>query len=101
MIMITLVKLIYFSIMELFKEDSGFSEFGRDLGKSFMDYIEASLKLNILVVLYYVLMEDITFVHIVLYIVLSLTVLGFTVKGAKQSIQRAKYNVKAFKNKAI
>lgn len=97
MLMITMIKLIYYTIMELFKEGNGLKQFTDSLKKHFVNYFVAALKLNLMITLYYILVDK-TFIELVLYIACSIVILGFSWKDIQDGIHRTKHTVKRIKN---
>lgn len=98
LLMITLIKLAYFSIVELFKEHSGLNNFWESLKKHFFNYFVASIKLNLMILLYYLLI-DIDLIHTILYCICCLVVLAFNYKDAKTAISSGKQRIDHFRNK--
>ncbi|MBQ8218180.1 MAG: hypothetical protein IJZ79_02650 [Bacilli bacterium] len=98
LLMMTTFKLIYFSILEIFKEGNGFKPFFDSLKKSFVDYFTACLKLNVLIVLYYVLIDR-GFIELVLYIACCLMVLSFKWEKAKSAVRHVSRSIQRFKKK--
>lgn len=100
LLMATIVKMIYFAIIELFKEDSGFSEFWETCKKHFFDYVTSSLKLCILVELYYLFVDE-GFIKLVLYCILAFVVLGFNLKDARRAVNDTKHAISRIKNRGV
>lgn len=93
---ITIFKMIFFTIMELFKEDAGFKPFFDSIKKHFVNYFTACLKLNLMILLYYILVDK-GFVELVLYVACSIVILGFSWKDVQDGYYRAKNNVERVK----
>ena len=98
LLLITTIKLIYYSILEIFKEGEGFRPFFDSLKKAFVDYFTASLKLNVLIILYYVLIDR-GFIELVLYVACCLLVLSFNWEKAKSTVRHASRSIQRIKRK--
>ncbi len=97
LMLITSLKMIYFTLLELFKEKSGWDDFLQSIKKNFMDYFVSSLKINIMVVLYMKFVDKGLFMTI-LYIILCIVILGFTWDDAKRKIYDVKHTISKAKN---
>lgn len=100
LLMITIIKMIYGTILELFKENTGLSEFTKLLKKHFFDYMVACLKLCILVTLYYMFVDQ-GFIKMAIYCVLCLVVLGFNFKDARKFTRNAKHKIQRIKSHGL
>lgn len=98
LLLITTIKLIYFTIMELFKEGEGFKPFFDSLKKHFFDYFTACLKLNIMVILYYILIDK-GFIELFLYIACCIIILSFKWKHVKDAATRVKRGAQRIRNR--
>ena len=97
MMLLTSLKMIYFTLLELFKEKSGWDDFLQSLKKDFFDYITASIKINIMVICYMKFVDKGLFMTII-YILLCLVVLGFNWEDMKRNINNAKHTLSKAKN---
>ena len=82
MLLVTVIKLIFYTIKELFKPGEGLKEFGDSVKKHATDYFVSSLKLTIMLT-FYMLFIDQGMLKLFIYIVLCLVVLGFNIKDAR------------------
>ena len=100
LLLITTIQMIYYTIIELFKEDSGLKEFGTNFKKNALGYFIADIKIYIMVILYMTFVDK-GFVMALIYVLLCITVLGLsfhdvskwykdTKQNAKRIIRRAK-----------
>lgn len=93
LLMITIAKMIYFSIIELFKESAGLGDFGRSVQKHTVDYFVSCLKLCLMTELYYDFVDKGFFMS-AMYCVICFVILGFTPREMSRTIDRAYNNVK-------
>ena len=98
MLLITSFKMIFFTIMELFKEQTGIKPFFDSVKKSFFGYFTASLKLCIMITLYDLFVDQ-GFLKLVLYILCCLIILGFNLKDARQFASDVSFKARQIKNK--
>lgn len=91
LLMITTMQIIYNTILELFKPDSG-KGFFDDFKNHFLGYVLNSLKLCVLTTLY-MLLVDKGIIMSLLYILLSFAVYGFSVQDIKRGFADVKYFV--------
>lgn len=96
LLMTTIVKMIYFSILELFKENSGFSEFWNTLKKHFFGYFVASMKLCLMVTLYYMFVDKGLAMGLI-YCVLCLVILSFSLRDAFNGIDKLKNQINQYR----
>lgn len=89
LLIITVFKMIWFSILELFKEGDNLKEIGTSIKESFFGYVVACLKINIMVLLYMKFVDRNLFMSII-YVILCIVVLGFSLDDAR----KIKYNIK-------
>ena len=97
LLIVTTIKIIYFTILEVFKEGNG-KEFWSSLKDSFLGYFIADIKICILITLYTIFADKGIFMAI-LFIVISIVVYGFNVQDVKQFINNTKYKVSRIKNR--
>ena len=97
LLMATLVKLIWFTLMELFKEKEGVPDFFKTLKKHLFDFIESCIKLCILVWLYYKLV-DTGFFNTMVYCILCFVVLGWNPKSIKDYAYNASMKIKHYRS---
>lgn len=90
MLMITIIKMIYCTLLELFKEQAGLPEFTKSLKKHFWDFVVSCLKCCLMVTLYYMFVDR-GFIKMVIYCVLCVIILGFNIKDAKKWARDAKH----------
>ena len=98
LLLITTFKMIYFSILEIFKPDMGVAPFFESVKKSFVDYFTASMKLVLMVTLYYIFVDK-GFLELVLYILCCIVILGFNWKDVRHLYQDTKARVQRAKNR--
>ena len=98
LLLITTFKMIYFSILEIFKPDMGVAPFFESVKKSFVDYFTASMKLVLMITLYYIFVDK-GFLELVLYILCCLVILGFNWKDVRHLYQDTKAKVQRAKNR--
>lgn len=98
LLLITTFKMIYFSILEIFKPDMGVAPFFESVKKSFVDYFTASMKLVLMITLYYIFVDK-GFLELVLYILCCLVILGFNWKDVRHLYQDTKARVQRAKNR--
>ena len=89
LLIITIFKMIWFSILELFKEGDNLKEIGTSIKESFFGYVVACLKINIMVLLYMKFVDRNLFMSII-YVILCIVVLGFSL----DDVRKIKYNIK-------
>ena len=97
LMIITPFQIIWFSLLELFKEDSNLKNFTDTFIKAFFGYFTASLKINIMI-MFYIIFVDKGLLMTVMFMLLSLVVLGFNVQDAKTFVRNTKANVQRIKN---
>lgn len=97
LLIITTIKIIYFTILELFKEGNG-REFWSTLKNAFLGYIIGSIKICILVTLYMLFVDKGIFMSI-MFIVLSIVVYGFSIQDIKRFASDVKYHISRLKNR--
>lgn len=95
-IITTVIQMIWYSIMELWKENGGFKPFGEAVKKNFIDYFVACLKLNLLVTVYYMFVDK-GFLELVLYLVLSFVIYSVNWNDIRNTSYRIKQNVKTIR----
>ena len=71
-LMITVVKIIVYSIKELFVDGSGISVLWNDFKENFLEYIFRAIQLNILIVLYSILVGADNILASIVFVILSL-----------------------------
>lgn len=98
LLLITTFKMIYYSILEIFKPDLGIAPFFDSVKKSFVDYFTASMKLCIMVTLYYIFVDK-GFIELVLYVLCCIVVLGFSWKDVRHLYQDTKATVQRAKKR--
>lgn len=98
LLLITTFKMIYFSILEIFKPDMGVAPFFESVKKSFVDYFTASMKLVLMITLYYIFVDK-GFLELVLYILCCIVILGFNWKDVRHLYQDTKVRVQRAKNR--
>lgn len=98
LLLITTFKMIYFSILEIFKPDMGVAPFFESVKKSFVDYFTASMKLVLMITLYYIFVDK-GFLELVLYILCCIVILGFNWKDVRHLYQDTKARVQRAKNR--
>ena len=92
-LLVTSFQIIYFSIIELFRPNTGFHTFFETFKKAFLGYFVADIKIYIMVMLY-INFVDQGFAKMVIYILLCLTVLGLNFKDVKNLAIDGVHNVK-------
>jgi hypothetical protein len=97
LLLLTMVQMIWFTILELFKEQKGLSAFTGKIGKCLIDYVLANIKLVIMVMLYMALVDK-GFVLGFVYILACLTIQAFKYEEAKQDFRNVKNNINRAKN---
>lgn len=98
LLLITTFKMIYFSILEIFKPDMGVKPFFESVKKSFVDYFTSSMKLVLMITLYYIFVDK-GFLELVLYILCCIVILGFNLKDVRHLYQDTKARVQRAKNR--
>lgn len=98
MLMITLIKLIYYTLKELFKPSGGLSEFFNDIKQNFLEYFLACVKLNIMLTLYILFIDQGIF-KVIIYFILCLVILGFNLKDMRDIGDNMKNSISKIKNK--
>lgn len=76
-IIVTCLQCIYYSFIELFKENTGLINLGANLKKAISGYFIADIKIYIMVILYMNFVDK-GFVFMIIYCVLCITVLSLT-----------------------
>ena len=100
LMIITMIKIIWFSILELFKEKTGVKEFFDSLRKHVLGYLAACVKLEILIVSYFKFVDE-GFFKLMIYIIICVVVLAFNPKDMRRAYMNLKNNVSRIKNKGI
>lgn len=98
LLLITTFKMIYFTILELFKEGNGIKELLDSIKKHFFDYFVSCLKLCLMVSLYYRFVDQ-GFFKLLLYVVLCIVILAFSLDDVRQFGYDVKYKFKRFVNR--
>lgn len=101
LLLITSFKIIYFTILEIFKPDQGVKPLFDSIKKSFVDYFTNSLKLCLMITLYGILLNPTLgygFIGVVLYIVCCFVILGFSWQDVKNGYYSAKNRLRRIKN---
>ena len=98
LLLATAFKMIYYTIMELFKEGNGIKELLDSIKKHFFDYFVADLKLCLMVSLYYRFVDQ-GFFKLVLYMMLCIVILAFDLDDVRQFGLNIKYKVQRFVNR--
>lgn len=91
-LVLTLIQLIWFTIAEIFKEQTGFKPFGSKLANSAINYILYSLKIVVMVTLYGLLVDK-GFVLSFVYIIACLTIQSFKITTVRETWDKTKHNV--------
>lgn len=94
MLLITILQAIYFSYIELFRENTGFPAITEHFKKYFFGYFIACLKVYTIVVMYSIFADE-GFVAALIYSFLSITILSLTVQDVSRFFRRAKNNARA------
>ena len=93
------LKLVWFSLTELFKEGSGgLAQFWESYKKNFVNYILASMKICLMITLYYLLVDE-GAIKTILYIICCIVILSFKWSDIRQAVSKVKSDVKMIKNK--
>ena len=100
LMLITMIKIIWFSILELFKENTGLKEFGDSLKKHFLGYVAACVKLEILVVSYFKFVDE-GFFKLAIYIIICIVVLAFNPKDMQRAYLDIKNRVDRVKSRGL
>ena len=94
-LMITVVKIIVYSIKELFVDGSGISVLWSDFKENFLEYIFRAIQLNILIVLYSILVGADNILASIVFVILSFVMTNTTpmdilniVKDTGRKVQR-------------
>lgn len=95
MLMTTTIKMIIFSIMEIFKENSGFTPFIDSVKKDFIDYVSSCIKLNIMITLYYICVDH-GIMKLFIYIVLCIVLLSISWDDVRYFKQNMQFKLKKF-----
>lgn len=98
LLMITIIKMIYYTIVELFKENAGLPDFWSTCKKHAVDYFVACLKLNLMVTFYYMFVDQ-GFFKLVVYVVLCIVILGFSVRDVRKFGMDIKTTIAKYKAK--
>lgn len=99
MIILT-IQSIYFTIIELFKPDTGFRDLSDNFKKSIGGYFVGSVQTYIILILYMNFVDK-GFVWALVYVILCLTVLGFNLQDAKRAIGEVKNTYYMIKKKLV
>ena len=97
LMIIVAVQIIYHSIVELFKENSGFKEYGESFKKALLGYFIACLKCNIML-LFYGTFVDKGFFKMIIYCILCVVVLSFSFKDVRDLGRDVRHKVQQFRN---
>ena len=97
LMIIVAVQIIYHSIVELFKENSGFKEYGENFKKALLGYFIACLKCNIML-LFYGTFVDKGFFKMIIYCILCVVVLSFSFKDVRDLGRDVRHKVQQFRN---
>ena len=92
LLLVSMVQLIYYSILELFKENQ-IADFGKSIKNAFFGYFTNTMKMYIMITLYTKLVGNGLFLCIV-YIILCIVVLGFNLQDVntfKNNFRHAKH----------
>lgn len=100
LLMATIIKMIYGTILELFKEDSGLSEFTRLFKKHFFDYFISCLKICVMVTLYGMFVDK-GFFKMIIYCALCLVILGFNFKEARKLKSDISHKIRRIKSHGL
>lgn len=98
LILIISVQVIYSSIVELFKEDKGLSDYWERFKKSVVAFFVACLRANIMLVLYYKFVDE-GLKYALLYCALCVIILGFNVRDIKRAGHSAKLKMRRWRAK--
>ena len=98
MFMITVVKMIFYSILELVKEETGLKELGKSLKKHFFEYLMNCVKLYTMIILYTKLVDQ-GFFKAAIYCILCLVILSFKLTDARRAVHKVKSTVNQIKSK--
>lgn len=93
LIIITCLQCIYYSFIELFKENTGLKNLGASLKKAVAGYFIADIKIYVMVVLYMNFVDK-GFIKMILYCFLCLTVLCLTLNDVKSFASKAYNGIK-------
>ena len=99
MIILT-IQSIYFTIIELFKPDTGFRDLSDNFKKCIGGYFVGSVQTYIILILYMNFVDK-GFVWALVYVILCLTVLGFNLQDAKRAIGEVKNTYYMIKKKLV
>ncbi|MEE3344055.1 MAG: hypothetical protein VZS44_08195 [Bacilli bacterium] len=83
LLIITAVQIIYHSILELFKENSGFKEYGKIFVESLSNYFLASLKIHLMLILYVTFIDNGLF-KTILYCILCVVILSYKLSDIRR-----------------
>ena len=101
-ILVTVLQMIYFSFIELFKENTGIKNFGATLKKAAAGYFIAAIKIYIMVILYMTFVDK-GFIMAFIYALLCITVLGLSLNDisrfTKKTFNRAKHAINRIRAK--
>ena len=97
MLIILSLQMIFYTIMELFKENSGLSDFGKNIKKNFGAFVLANLRLYIMIILYITFVDQ-GFIRALLYMLLCLVTYSFNFDDARRFIARTKEKAKRIKS---
>ena len=92
LLLLTMLQMIFFTIVELFKEQKGLHALTSKIGECLINYVLASLKLVIMVILYNALVDKGMVLGFV-YIIACLTIQSFKYEEAKQDLRNLKGNI--------
>ena len=96
LLMATIFKLIYFTILELFKEKEGLPDFMKSIKKHFFDFFGSCLKLCLMVFLYYKFVDQ-GFFKTVIYCVLCVVILIWNWKDTRSAIYNTRMKIKNYR----
>ena len=88
---------IWFSLLELFKPADKLKELGDSFKNAFFGYFTACIKQNIMILFYLIFVDKGIFMT-VMYILLCITLLGFTYQDAKRFVNNTIHNIERVKN---
>lgn len=98
-LIIVSIQLIYHSIVELFKENSGLKQYGPILRKSFVNYFLACIKGYIMLLLY-IKFVDQGFIKMVIYCILCIVILSYGLQDIRDLANKTKYKIRRMRGKS-
>lgn len=96
LLIISALQIIYHSIVELFKEQSGFSQYIKTFKEALIKYFIAVLKGYIMLILYYNFVDK-GFVKMVIYCILCIVILSFSFSDIRRFTKDTKRKIKQVK----